>query len=97
LEVVLPGHLDVLIADLVGSEHVAAGLGLRPLLNHYWIYTVFRISLGDGSVACYIMAFTLSVDLVGKQEQLYGVSDAVLVAGPHWSLSVLAQVSLKSH
>ena len=70
---------------------------MGPLLNHYWVYTVFRSSLGDGNVVCYLMAFTLSVDIIGQQEQLYSVSDGVLVAGPHWSISVLAQVSLKSH
>jgi len=49
------------------------GSGLGPLLSHHWVYAVFRIIPGAGSVACYLMAFTLSVELIGKKEQFYGV------------------------
>jgi len=49
------------------------GSGLGPILSHHWVYAVFRIIPGAGSVACYLMAFTLSVELIGKKEQFYGV------------------------
>ena len=49
------------------------GSGLGPLLSHHWVYAVLRIIPGAGSVACYLMAFTLSVELIGKKEQFYGV------------------------
>ena len=36
------------------------GSGIGPLVHHHWAYAVFRIFPGAGSIACYLMAFTLA-------------------------------------
>jgi len=52
---------------------IGTGLGPLPYLNHHWVYAVLRIIPGAGSVACYLMAFTLSVEIIGKKEQFPGI------------------------
>ena len=56
------------------------GTGIGPLVNHHWAYAVFRIFPGAGSIACYLMAFFLAVEVVGR-EKLYGVP---------WSMTIFS-------
>ena len=62
---------DVLV--LVASAHgaVLVIVLLVVVWDHNWVYAVFRIIPESGSVACYLMAFTLLVELIGKKKQFY--------------------------
>lgn len=57
----------------------AAGTALGPLLAQIfpppspWVYAATRILPGAGSIGAYLMAFTLSVELVGSREQFPGI------------------------
>ena len=75
------GVIFGLIADTMGrkvSVSIAIlvsfiGTGIGPLLHNHWLYAVLRIIPGSGSIACYLMAFTLSVEIIGKKEQFFGI------------------------
>ena len=59
----------LLIAIILCSVSSIAG----SYMPNYWSYAIFRILVGAGSEGCYIVAFTMSMEIVGIRERVPGL------------------------
>jgi hypothetical protein len=73
----------IFLAMLCCSVGTALGPIVHQLTTDPWLYAVTRILPGAGSIGAYLMAFDLSVEIVGKKEQFPGIP---------WNVTVFAVV-----
>ena len=75
------GFVFGVLSDKLGRRHslliatilCSGGSLLESFMPNYWSYAITRILVGAGSEGCYLVAFTMSVEIVGIREHVPGL------------------------
>ena len=64
------GRRNTLVMAIILCSAASAGGSFMP---NYWSYALLRILVGVGSEGCFIVAFTMSIEIVGVREHVPGL------------------------